>query len=349
MATLLNATSYTFDDVLLKPQYSEIDSRETVDVSTEIAPGIILKAPIMSANMQTVNSVKLCIELAKHGGMATVDQFRSIEEEAEMINKVKKEKVLIAAAIGTSRDYIERAEAVIGAGCDLIIMDTPHAHNHLTKNAIKNFKNKFGDFPLIAGNVATKEAALFLIHHGVNGIKVGVGPGAACLTRVNTGCGAPQITAIMEVYDVARNHNVSIIADGGIKEPGSFAKAIAAGGSAAYMGSIFAGTDEAPSDLIEINGKKYKEYYGSSSEAAKVKRAESDKSFKQKANRFVEGQAGFTKYQGSVSEVVEKYVMGLKSAMSYSGAKTLREFQDRAVFTLITQNGVAENGAHGLV
>ncbi len=152
----------------------------------------------------------------------------------------------------------------------------------------------------------------------------------------------------MECYDVARNRNISIIADGGISSPGSFAKAIAAGGNAAYMGSIFAGTDEAPSKLVTKNDEKYKEYYGSSSTEAKIQRSKDDDSFKEKATRHVEGDSGFTKYQGSVKDVVEKYVMGLKSAMSYSGALNIKEFHERAVFALITQNGVKENGAHSI-
>ncbi|MEP7103685.1 MAG: guanosine monophosphate reductase [Candidatus Dojkabacteria bacterium] len=349
MATILASPVYTFDDVLLRPQYSEVNSREEVDVSVEIVPGLKISAPIMSANMQSVNSIELGVKLSKAGGMATVDQFMSIEEEVKMIKAIKSKGGQIAGAIGSSRDYMERAEAIIDAGVDVVIMDSPHAHNLLAKNAIKDFRQKFGDSPLIVGNVATKEAALFLVHHGVDGIKVGVGPGAACTTRITTGSGAAQITAIMECFDVARNHGVSIIADGGVKTPGGFAKAIAAGGTAVYMGSIFAGTDEAPSKLVEINGVKYKEYYGSSSVTAKLKRAESDKSFREKANRFVEGDSGYTKYQGSVADLVEKYIMGLKSALSYTGAFNIKDFQTKSVFTIVTQNGLAENGAHGLI
>lgn len=348
MATLHHSYGYTFDDVLLRPQYSNINSREEVIVETMIAPGLKLKSPIMSANMQTVNSVELGVALAKAGGMATIDQFRDIENQVKMIKEIKQQGGMIAAAVGSSKDFLERTEAVFQAGIDLLIIDTPHGHNLLTENAIKQIRKIIGDFPLIVGNVATKEAALFLVHNKVEGIKVGVGPGAACTTRVNTGSGAAQITAIMECYEVTKNHGVSIIADGGIKSPGSFAKAIAAGGNAVYMGSILAGTDEAPSKLVEVNGKKYKEYYGSSSETAKIKRATDDKNFKEKANRFVEGDSGYTKYQGSVADVVERYMMGLKSAMSYSGAKTIEEFMDKAIFTLITQNGVSENGAHGI-
>lgn len=349
MASIYSTPSYTFDDVLLRPQYSEVNSREDVDTSVEIIPGLKLSSPIMSANMQTVNSVELCVKLFESGGLSTVDQFRSIDEQVDMIKEIRKRNAKVAAAVGTSKDFVERAEALVDAGVELIIMDTPHAHNLLTKNAIKTFKTKFPETALIVGNIATREAALFLIHHGVDGIKVGVGPGAACLTRVNTGAGAPQISAIMECFDVARNHGIGVIADGGVKEPGSFAKAIAAGGTAVYMGSVFAGTTESPGEVVEINGKKYKEYFGSSSETAKIRRAESDKNFKQKANRFVEGDSGYTKYQGDAAEVIDKYVMGLKSAMSYIGAKNIKEFHDRAIFTVITQNGVDENGAHGLV
>lgn len=348
MASIYAQPSYTFDDVLLRPQYSEVNSRENVDVSTEIVPGFRLDIPVMSANMQTVNSVDLCTKLSELGGISTADQLRSIEDQVEMVKSVKQKGGRIAGAIGSSKDFLERAEALISASVDLIIMDTPHAHNLLTKNAIKEFKKTFKDIPLVVGNIATREAALFLIHHGVDGLKVGVGPGAACLTRVNTGAGAPQITSIMECFDVARTHGVGIIADGGVKTPGAFAKAIAAGGAAVYMGSVFAGTKESPGEVLEINGKKFKEYFGSSSETAKIRRAQSDKNYKEKANRFIEGEAGYTPYQGELQDVVEKYVMGLKSAMSYTGAENIKEFQQRAIFTLITQNGVAENGAHGL-
>jgi IMP dehydrogenase len=349
MASINSTPSYTFDDVLLRPQFSEINSREDVDVSVEIVPGIKLTAPLMAANMQTVTSVKLAVALCKAGGMATIDQFRSIEDQINIIKDVKKEGCSTAGAVGTSRDFMERAEALVACGVTLIIMDTPHAHNMLTKNAISEFRKKFKDFPLIVGNIATREAARFLIDQGVDGIKIGIGPGAACLTRVNTGAGMPQITAIMECFDIANNHSISVIADGGIKMPGSFAKAIAAGGTAAFMGSVFAGSDESPGDVIEQDGKKFKEYFGSSSVQAKIKRAESDKNFKQSATRFVEGDAGLTKYNGTVSEIVENYVMGLKSAMSYVGARNIRDFQEKAVFSILTQNGVAENGAHGLV
>jgi IMP dehydrogenase len=341
--------AYTFDDVLLKPQYSTVNSRSNVDTSLEIVPGLKLESPIMPANMQTVNSVELAVAIAEAGGMATIDQFRSIENQVDMVGQIKSKSAKVAGAIGATGEFLERAEALVKVGADLIILDTPHAHSKLAGEAIKKFKEKFPEFPLIAGNVATKAGALFLAHLGVAGIKVGIGPGAACTTRVQTGSGSPQITAIIECATVAKKFGISVIADGGIKTPGSFAKAIASGGTVAYMGSIFAGTDEAPSKLVEKNGKKYKEYFGSSSQAAKVKRANDDEKFTKQADRFVEGAVGFTPYQGSVASVVEKYMMGLKSAMSYSGAHTISEFHENAEFMLVTTNGRVENGAHNVV
>lgn len=349
MAQLQIQTALTFDDVLIKPQYSEVFSRKDVDISVEIAPSIKLDIPIMPANMQTVISVELCIKISELGGMATLHQFSSIEDQVEMLQEVKKRNARVAGAIGASKNYIERAKALIDHGVDLIIMDTPHGHNLLTLNAIKEFRKNFGSFPFIVGNIATREAAIDLIKAGVDGIKVGVGPGAACLTRVNAGAGMPQLSALMECSEVAMQMGKSVIADGGIQTPGNFSKAIGAGGTAAYLGSLFAGTEESPSELVEINGKKYKRYFGSSSEAAKEMRIKDDPSYQNKANEFVEGAEGLTKYQGSVESLVERLSMGLRSAISYSGGFNVREFQEKVTFVQITQNGVKENGAHGIV
>jgi len=348
MAILSPVKGYTFDDVLLEPKYSEINSRDQVDISVQIFPNLRLKVPIMSANMQTVNSVKLCIAIDKEGGIATVDQFRNINKQVEMINEIKKAGAKVGGAIGVTKDYLERATSLIESDTDFIVMDTPHAHNNLTKNAILNFQRNFNDFPLIVGNIATKDATKFLMDLGIKCIKVGIGPGAACLTRENTGVGGAQLTAIMECFEVAKEYEVKLIADGGIKMPGSFSKAIAAGGCCVYMGSIFAGTDEAPSNFIERDGIKYKQYFGSSSSDAKIKRTIDDESFLEDVNRFVEGGSGYTLYRGSVEKVIKEYIMGLKSAMSYVGAINISEFQKRSTFRVITNNGVLENGAHGL-
>lgn len=349
MAKFSSKHAYTYDDVLIRPQYSEVNSRKDVDTSVEIASGVTLKTPVMSANMQSVNSVELCVALDRVGGMATIDQFRDIEKQVAMLLEVKKLDSKVAGAIGATKDFLERAEALIKNGVDLIVMDTPHAHSILGIEAIKSFRKKFKDFPLIAGNIATSEAVFDLAKAGVDGVKVGIGPGGACTTRTNAGVGNPQLSAVMECYEVAKNNNISVIADGGIKTAGNFSKAIAAGGTAAYIGSMFAGTEESPSELIEQNGKKLKKYYGSSSVTAKIERAQNDKNYNEKSSQFVEGAEGYTKYQGTVEELVEKLAMGLRSAMSYSGAFNISDFHDKAQFLLVTPIGIAENGAHGLV
>lgn len=349
MATILTHHAYTYDDVLIKPQYSEVESRKDVDISVEIAPGIKLATPIMPVNMQTVISADLCVKISELGGMATLHQFSSIEDEVNMLIEVKKRGARVAGAIGTTKDYIDRAEALIKNGVDIIVMDTPHGHNALTITAIKEFRKKLGKFPLIVGNIATREAANDLIRAGVDGLKVGVGPGAACLTRINAGSGYPQLSAVMEVSDIAHKHGVTVIADGGIQTPGNFAKAIGAGGTAAYIGSLYAGTLESPSELVDVSGKKFKRYFGSSSESAKLLRVQNDPTYKNKPTEFVEGADGLTPYRGTVEELTDNLVMGLRSAMSYTGARTIKEFQAQVIFVPVTSIGVRENGAHGLV
>jgi IMP dehydrogenase len=349
MAKLIVQPAYTYDDVLIKPQYSEVVSRKDVDISVEIAPGVKLDIPIMPVNMQTVISVDLCVKISELGGMATLHQFASIDEQVKMLQDVKSRGARVAGAIGATKDYLERAKALIDNGVSLIIMDTPHAHSFFTINAVKEFRKMFGDFPFIAGNIATREAAVDLINAGVDGIKVGVGPGAACLTRVNAGAGMPQLTAVLECAEIAKQMGKTVIADGGIQTPGNFAKAIGAGGTVAFIGSMFAGTDESPSELVVVNGKKFKRYFGSSSESAKELRIQDDPAYKNKPNEFIEGADGLTKYHGSVESLVEKLTMGLRSAMSYSGAFTVNEYQEKVIFFTVTQSGFKENGAHGLI
>jgi IMP dehydrogenase len=303
----------------------------------------------MPANMQAVCSVKLAVASFRAGGMATVDQFRSVTEAGEMVRKVKKQKAEVCGAIGATKDYLERAEVLVKAGVKALIMDSPHAFHILTREAVTNIRTRYQTLPLIVGNVGTAEGADMLFRLGVDCVKVGIGPGAACLTRINTGTGMPQITAILDCYKVAQKYKKTILADGGVKTPGDFAKAIAAGGSAVYAGSIFAGTDEAPGKLIIKGGQKYKEYWGSSSEHAKEKRAKADPLYKERASRFVEGGKGLTLYEGSVMGVYERFAMGLKSAMSYSGASNITQFQKKRKFVRVTSSGIRENGAHGLV
>ncbi len=343
------AKAVTFDDVLLRPQFSDLNSREEADVTTEIVPGVKLLAPLMPANMQSVCSVELAVACSEAGSLATIDQFRSIGEAVQMVKKVVSRKCRVAGAIGVSKDYTERAEQLLKAGVCCFVVDSPHAHHVKTKKALLELKRKFPRTSIIVGNVATKEGAVDLFKWGADCVKVGVGPGSACLTRIHTGSGVPQITALMECYKVAKKYKKTILADGGVKTPGDFSKAIAAGGAAVYAGSIFAGTVEAPGKNVKNARGVFKKFWGSSSEVGRVLRSKADNSYREKSNRFVEGGEGLVPFQGTVKSLLERYVMGLKSAMSYSGSRSIPKFQEKAIFLKISPSSIRENGAHGLV
>jgi IMP dehydrogenase len=347
---ILPTHGLTYDDVVIYPQYSEVISRKDVDISVEIAPGIKLTSPITASNMDTVISVDLCVSLSECGGIAWNHQFQSIEKEVEVLVESKKRGArLVGCTIGATADFLDRAKALIENGADIILIDTPHADSLNCINAIKAFRKQFGKFPLIAGTVATRQGAYNLIKAGVDGLKVGIGSGAACLTRVNAGCGVPQLTAVLECAEITRKEGKSLIADAGIKVPGSFAKAIAAGANAAMMGAVFAGSLESPSTLVEKEGKKFKVYYGSASHAGKQYRVDNDPTHKKSSSEFIEGGEGLVKYHGTVEEIVTAYTMGLRSAMSYSGAFSIPEFHEKALFMQVSPSGIAEGGAHGLV
>ncbi len=347
---ILPSIGLTYDDVVIVPQYSEVISRKDVDISIDLAPGIHLETPLTASNMDTVISVDLCVKISELGGLAWNHQFQSIEKEVKILSESKKKGArLVGCAIGATSDYLERAKALIDNGADIILIDTPHAHSKMGVEAVKAFRKMFGKFPLIAGTVATKEGTYDLIKAGVDGLKVGIGSGSACLTRINAGCGVPQLTAVLECSEITIREGKSLLADAGIKMPGSFAKAIAAGGSAAMMGGVFAGSLESPSKLVEKDGKMFKVYYGSASQAGKQYRSENDPAHKKSSNEFIEGGEGLVAYRGTLEEIFASYVMGLRSAMSYSGAFNIKEFQNKVLFQQITASGILEGGAHGLI
>jgi IMP dehydrogenase len=335
-------TSLTYDDVLIVPQYSELVSRKGADTSVEIGH-VKLNVPILASNMSNVISEELCMKLAESGGIAVVDQFRSITGQVQIIENVKSKKLHIAGATGVTKDFKERAEALVVAGVDIVVFDTPHAHSILAKSAVSWCRRKFPNVLIACGNVVTPEGTKMLIDAGADIIKVGVGPGSACITRVVAGVGVPQFTAVSECAKVARKYGKFIIADGGVKTAGAFAKAIAIGADTVMMGNVFAGCDEAPSEFIVRDGRKYKSYFGSASAEAKRVRNAMDPAHKVYENEFVEGVSGLVPYRGSVSGVMMEYQMGLKSAMSYSNARTVRVFQANARFTRVTSIGEREN------
>ncbi|HHX87741.1 MAG TPA: IMP dehydrogenase [Firmicutes bacterium] len=257
-------------------------------------------------------------------------------------------RLLAAAAIGVGNDALHRAEALVAAGVDILVVDTAHGHSVLVLDFVKQIRKKFPDVQIIAGNVATGEGTRDLIKAGADGIKVGVGPGSICTTRVVAGIGVPQITAIYTSYLVAREFEVPVIADGGIKYSGDITKAIAAGGSVVMIGSLFAGTDESPGELEIYQGRSYKTYRGMGSLGA-LKQGGRDRYFQDQEQKLVpEGIEGRVPFRGTVGEIVYQLIGGLRAGMGYCGVKNMGELQQNASFIKITGSGLLESHPHSV-
>ena len=261
-------------------------------------------------------------------------------------------RLLVGAAVGVSEDREDRVERLCRAGVDILVVDTAHGHSVRVKETVEEIKKKYPDAVVIAGNVATGEGTEYLARSGVDAVKVGVGPGSICTTRVVAGVGVPQLTAIIECSRVARKHGVPIIADGGIKYSGDIAKALAAGAETAMIGGLFAGTDESPGDLFLYQGRSYKAYRGMGSLEA-MKEGSRDRyaqEIEQEEVKFVpEGIVGKVPYKGPLSESVFQLIGGVRSGMGYLGCRTIAELQDKARFVRITSSGLKESHVHGVI
>src|SRR3989344_5496541 len=251
----------SYDDVLLIPQHSLIKSRQEIAISTQITPRVKLQIPLISINMNDVTGVEMAIALGKLGGLGLLPRFNTANVEAEMVAKVKKAGVKVGAAIGIKKDFIERSEMLVKAGVDIITIDVAHAHLQIAIDATSELKRRFGkSVDIISGVIATYEGAKDLFRAGADSVRVGVGPGTICITRIVTGVGVPQITAVLEAARAAKEYKKTVLCDGGTKNSGDVMKGLAAGASAVVIGSQFAGCDEAPGKLIMKNGNKYKTY-----------------------------------------------------------------------------------------
>ncbi len=342
--------SLSYDDVLLIPQYSEIKSRSDVDLSTKITSKLTLKVPLISANMSDVTGVATAIALARLGGLGVIPRFMPAEDEADMISQVKKENLSVGAAIGIRNGMFGRTEILLNAGADIFFLDVAHGHMLTVIEAVKSFKNKFRNIDLVAGNVATEAAAEALFKAGADSVKVGIGPGSICTTRIETGSGIPQITAILESARAARKYKKSVIADGGVKNSGDIVKGLAAGASASMVGSLFAETLEAPGKKVEINGKMYKAYNASTSLTEKKNHVQKDvNEFEKHYTKQIEGVESLVPFRGPLSEVVEKIKANVRSGLSYSGANNIEELWTRSRFTQITAMGRRESEAHDVI
>jgi IMP dehydrogenase len=341
----------SYDDVLLIPQYSRINSRSEVDLSTQISPKVKLKIPLISTKMDTVTGVKMATAIGKLGGFGILPRFESVEMQANKVSRVKKAGVLTAAAIGVRDGYMERAEALVKAGAEIINIDI--AHGHLKKNivATRKIKEKFGnEITLISGITSTYECAVDLYKAGADSLLVGVGAGATCITRVVTGCGVPALTSLLETAKAAKKYKKTFMSDAGIRNSGDIVKTLATGASAIVSGFLFAGTTEAPGKIVKINGIRYKEYSGSASFKEKKKHIKKNSLDKEtNYTTHVEGVSSLVIYKGSVKEHIEKLLAGVRSGFSYCGAKDIKALWKNAQFIRVSQLGVRESGAHDVL
>jgi IMP dehydrogenase len=471
---ILPETALTYDDVLLVPQYSNVDSRRILSTKSCLTKKIALQVPIVSANMDVVTESEMAITMAREGGIGMIHRFMTIAEQARQIQRVKKaesfivdkpitmtesntvgdvkrvvdetgtggilildkndrligivstrdllfendankpvtaimsknvhsappdttlkqaERLLheyrveklplvadggkvvglvtlkdimkitqfpkatkdakgrlsVGAAVGVRDKEMRRVEAVLEAGADCIVVDIAHGDSQLEIEMIKNIRNRFPYAQIIGGNVATADGTKRLIDAGVDAVKVGVGPGSICITRIVAGSGVPQLSAVIECAEAARTYGIPIIADGGIRQPGDLAKAIAAGAQTAMIGSLLAGTDESPGLVMTRKGHRYKASRGMASLDANIdrnKREGNDLTQEEIEDYVAEGVEASVPYRGRAREVLTQLIGGLQSGMSYSGAHSIEEFQQKAVFVRMTGAGLKESGPH---
>ena len=341
----------TFDDVTMAPKYSEVLPSE-VDTSTKLSDALTLKIPLLSSAMDTVTESKMAIAIAKAGGIGVIHRNLDIKKQIQEIRKVKKQKLLVGAAVGAGPLELKRAKAILKENIDLIVVDTAHGHSKKVAEIIKVIRKiQTKKTTLCAGNIATAEAAKFLIKLGVDVIKVGIGPGSICTTRLIAGIGVPQLSAIIEVKKGVKNNKTKIVSDGGIKYSGDIAKALSAGADAVMIGSLFAGSLETPGKLIKKNGKLYKSFRGMGSVGA-MNKGSADRYFQKKQkdeSKYVpEGVEGFVKYKGDIKSIIYKLIGGLKSSMGYLGAKKIIILKNKPNFVKITKAGFYESMVHNV-
>ena len=471
---ILQDTALTYDDVLLVPQYSDVDSRRTLSIQTRLTNQITLQIPVVSANMDVVTESEMAIAMAREGGIGIIHRFLSIDEQARHIQRVKKaesfivenpimmstahtvgdlkklvdetgtggililngdeklvgivttrdllfenndskplteimqEKVItgsveislkdaekllhenrieklplvdssgrvsglvtlkdimkitqypkatkdsrgrliVGAAVGVRDKEMRRVEAALRSDADCIVVDIAHGDSNLEIDMIKNIRKHYPKAQIIGGNVATGDGTKRLIDAGADAVKVGVGPGSICITRIVAGSGVPQLSAIIECAEAARDAGIPIIADGGIRQPGDMAKAIAAGAQTVMIGSMLAGTDESPGMIMTRRGHRYKASRGMASREANIdrNRKEGNDLTQEEVEEYVaEGVEAAVPYRGRVREVLTQLVGGLQSGMSYSGAQSVEDFQKKAIFVRMTGAGLRESGPH---
>jgi IMP dehydrogenase len=333
---------YLFENDLRKPIQMVMTPKERL-ITAEY--GITLNEAKKILHQHRIEKLPLMLNGKVKALVTTKDISRL--EKWPLACRDQKGRLRVAAALGV-RNSLERAKVLVEAGVDVLVLDVAHAHSDLVIEKLKELKTNF-QTDVMVGNIGTAEAARDLIEAGADGLKIGIGPSPVCSTRIISGAGVPQLTAIMDVVSIAKQYNIPVTADGGMKYPGDVAKAIAAGASTIYSGSFFAGTDETPGMIIMKDGKRYKKYHGSASYESNHVRKENEqgKQFKERLDVFVEGVSNLVDYKGPVSEVIQYLVKGLKSGISYCGARNIKEMQENAEFIEITDASWKESNTRG--
>ena len=346
----------TYDDVLLLPDESDVVPSE-VNTRTRLTRNIEIDVPVISSAMDTVTEARMAVAMAKAGGIGIIHRNLSIEDQVKNVVEAKKSG-LVGAAVGVGDDGFARASAIIEAGVDVVVVDTAHGHHRAVLDAVARIRKAFPHINIIGGNIATRAGAQALINAGVDAVKVGVGPGSICTTRVVAGVGVPQVTAIMEAHKACVKAGIPLIADGGLQFSGDIVKAIVAGADSVMLGSLLAGTDESPGEILEINGLKYKGYRGMGSLGAMQSRGEQKSYSKDRymqddvlaEDKLVpEGIEGKVAARGPVSTVVHQLVGGLRSGMGYAGAPTISDLQKYGRLIQITAAGLQESHPHDVL
>lgn len=340
---IFTSRDYLFEDDLSK-KVSQVMTHKDKLITAPI--GISLEEAKVILHRHRIEKLPLLDSVGNIKGLITTKDIKRLEQWPNACRD-SQGRLRVGAAVGV-KDTLERSEALINAGCDVLVLDIAHAHSDYVIERLKELKRNV-TIDVMVGNIATAQAARDLILAGADGLKVGIGPSPVCTTRVKAGAGVPQFTAVVDVAQVAKEYDIPVTADGGMREPGDCAKAIAAGASSIFSGTLFAGTDESPGRIILKDGKRYKRYMGSASYDGSHERKEKldNTSYKEKINLFVEGISTLVDYKGPVSGIIENLIKGLRSAVSYCGARNIKEMQDNAEFMQITAAGWHESQGRG--
>ncbi len=347
-----------FDDVSLVPAYSDVLPAE-VSLQTVLVPGVRLHLPLASSAMDTVTEGALAIALARLGGIGIVHRNLPPGRQAEEVARVKHAeptgpspatdaggRLLVAAAVGTGEDRVARTEGLLEAGADVIVLDTAHGHSRRVLDAVSDTRRRWPEARVLGGNVVTAEGTVALIEAGAHGVKVGVGGGSICTTRVVAGVGVPQVSAVLEAAAAAAEHGVPVASDGGIRASGDIVKALAAGASSVMVGGLLAGTDEAPGERLEVAGRAVKAYRGMGSLAA-MRAGSADRYGQSAGGKLVpEGVEACVPCRGPLADVVHQLMGGLRSGMGYCGCRTVDELRARPRFVRLTGAGLRESHVH---